>query len=946
MKTRSLAIPFLYGAAALAALAGVGALAPRALADVDDIKFGDALARRKFYALAGHVFKRVLADPKSTPGQKANAELGLVAIFTAKARAERDPDKQKALFDEALKKFDEILQKPGATPTVQAKFQYAALLTDKGDSLVDAMERADTTEQQDSLKAEARKVFGQVADLFGEFVKDALPKFQSAKDLETGRMDRTKCPEDMENDLIQAWLSQAEALYKRGMISDPQARDKDLRQALEVSGEFGWEFEDKIPGLWGAILQGQIHSGLGKFQDAAARLKGVWEFKLDPEDMPKIENPRFVACWRLTEVHVKAGEHQKALEAVARLEKEFPSYLDKDAGQDAALARGDAYAGMQDFNSAIGEALKVVGARYPMRYAKALKKLAGWSSMDPSAGAKIKVLQGRGFRQQAFDRPERYLDAIASFQEAAAAIQTPEELKEWGVLVWKEIGECFFALDRYTEAGLAYQRGASVNRDDPQAAECAYWAFRSFQERFKVSKDAFDKQHYRDARQRLMNDFPKSPQVGDLPFFEAKDLEDDGKYLEAAKAYELVKPDSRLYEVGLVKTGSCYYREYLRLADEAKAKGGGAPPTEYLDKSEKYLKEFLQKTQGEMPKETEPEKVTQRKVARGLATFFLGRVAEARQAWAKVLEILAGFAESQKAIGQLTIGADGLYMELSALVELKRPPEADAKFQELKAYLPTYRFLGVAGQKVGKLFDTEADRLEKDGKTDEAIAKRRHAAWLLYQWLMDDGKAQNKDNLLGVAARVKEVADTIRKAGEKGDLSSTDLEDEGRFFQAAGQLYTLLRTKAAKLALDGATQERIDRELGESLYARAQLLDHVGDRDASTAEWQAALNLLQAMHRKFPKTIAVIRRLADAYMRLDKPEDALKLWMDLVKAYKEGTSDWFEAKYYQFEALLRMGKQKEVQGLLENIRLLYPALGGGETAQKFKELRKKAGLKD
>ncbi len=938
MKARLLAI---LGTAAFVA----GALAPVARAGTDDVEFGDALARRKFYGLAGHVFKRVLADPKSTEAQKANAELGLVGIFTAKARAERDPDKQKALFDEALKKFEEILKKPGAKPSVQAKFQYAALLTDKGDSLVDAIERADTTEQQDSLKQEARKVFGQVADLFGEFVKDALPKYQGAKDMEKGIIDRAKCSEETENDLIQAWLSQAEALYKRGMISDPQVREKDLREALTVSGEFGWEFEDKIPGLWGAILQGQIHAGLGKFQDAAARLKGVVDFQLDPEDMPKIENPRYVAYWRLTEVYVKAGEFQKALDTVARLEKEFPNYLDKDAGQDAALARGDAYAGMQDFNSAIGEALKVVGARYPVRYAKALKKLAGWSSLDPSAGAKIKVLQGRGFRQQAFDRPERYLDAIASFQEASAAIQSPEELKQYGVVVWKEIGECFFALERYTESGLAYSRGAGVSRDDPEAAECAYWAFRSFQERFKVSKDALDKQLYRNARQRLMTDFPGSPQVKDLPFFEAKDLEDEGKYLEAAKAYEQVKDTSRLYEVALVKTGSCYYKEYGRLADEAKAKGSGTPPQEYLDKAEKYLREFLAKTEGEMPKETEPEKVTQRKVARGLATFFLGRVAEARQAWGKVLETLAGFAETQKPISQIPTGAEGLFMELNALVELKRAPEADAKFQELKAYMPTYKLLGVAGQKVGKLFDSEADRLEKDGKTEEATAKRRHAAWLLYQWLIDDAKAQGKDNLLGVAARVKEVADTIRKAGEKGDLSPADLEDEGRFYEAAGQLYSVLRTKAAKLSLDGATQERIDRELGESLYGRAQLLDQVGDKDAGTAQWQAALPLLQTMHRKFPKTIAVIRRLADAYTRLDKPEDALKLWMDLVKAHKDGTPPWFEAKYYQFDALLRMGKQKQVQELLENIRLLYPSIPG-DVAQQFKDIRKRAGLKD
>ncbi len=556
--------------------------------------------------------------------------------------------------------------------------------------------------------------------------------------------------------------------------------------------------------------------------------------------------------------------------------------------------------------------------------------------------------EGRRLRGEAPDRPERYLEAIAAFQAAAAAIASPDDRQRYGVAVWKEIGECFFALERFVEAGLAFWRGAETNPEDPLAGECAYWAYRSFQERYKITQDPSDRERIREARARLHRLFPHVPHVNDIAFFEARDLETKRRFLEAARAFEQVRDDNQFHGFAMVKAGACYYREYLRLGDEAKAKGAIGPTSEYLESAESRLQEFLRRSEAEQPPDTEPDKVVQRKVLRGRATFFLGRVAETRQAWEKVLGILAGFADSQKPIDQIPTGAEGLFMELNALVHLERVEGAVAKLKELEAYMPQYKLLGVARQMVGKLLDAEADRLERVGRAKDSVARRRQGGWLLCQWLADDVKSQGWGNLLGVAARAKEVADGIRKETERAPpgeerAALAELEEAARFYAAASKFYRVLRAKMADFGLDGATQERVVRELGESLYAQAQILDQMGSRDSATQLWQEALPLLEEILQRHPKTIGVIRQLADAYTRLDRPDDALRRWGGVFPEHMDHPpAEWWESKLRQFERLLGAGRAAQVIELLANLELLHPDLGGAELAAGFRELKRRA----
>ena len=131
-----------------------------------DQELADGLLRVRYFDLAEFLYRRGIAEGGAS---KAAGELGLVKLLKHKARNERDPEVQKRLFDEAIKKFESI---GGGASSIDAKFQLGDLLAEKGESAIHQMEVADDETLREQLRREAIDAYTKVNELFTEVVKD------------------------------------------------------------------------------------------------------------------------------------------------------------------------------------------------------------------------------------------------------------------------------------------------------------------------------------------------------------------------------------------------------------------------------------------------------------------------------------------------------------------------------------------------------------------------------------------------------------------------------------------------------------------------------------------------------------------------------------------------------------------------------------------------------
>jgi tetratricopeptide (TPR) repeat protein len=932
------------------AMAVMGSALPARADIADDLKLADGLLRFRMYDMARMVFDRAVT--KGSSAEQLEGKLGLVKLLKVQALNERDPERQKELFDQAIKQFQELLKGGGGGGNIDAKFQLADLLTEKGMALITQLEQADSDADREAARTEALEVFSQVNTLFEEVVNDYRPKWEEAKDLDTGELDPKIFDPAKEADLIKGWLLQGESLYHRGRINtDKRSREQDLKKAVESLDDFIWEFEDRIVGFWAYITQGRCYAALAKYGNAAQSYGAV--LALDVDDFTA--DVRMMAYFRLGEALNQGSQFEQVVAAITKMEEEYPGkVLSKPQGQEAILEKGVALAGQQQFKAAIGEAMKIVACPTPYKRARALKLLAGWAAMDPSVGAEIAFLQGKGFKNQgSLTRKEKfYYRAIAAFQEAAQNLKTDEEKKEYGAKIWKQIGDCYFVgLERYYEAGLAYTRGAKFEAGPKlERGECAYWAYRAFQERYKGTRpDPFDRDLYREARSYFTSSFPNDPRKGNIPFYEAKDLEDDAKYSKAAEAYERLNPTSEKFEIALARAGGCYYKDYAARAKKA----GGKPSSsdkQLLVQSDTKLRSFLKRTSTADPTmKDDKDRLAARQNARALSEFYLARIAEARKEYRKVVDQLAKFRETYGS-GQTSLVSSVLMLQLQSLVKLESVEEADVKLAELKEFNERFAYLGAAQQLVASLMDNVGKKLEDQGKLSEAAIYKRKAARGFAAWIKDDTKAQkDRNNVLGVAYR-------LRKVGQAEDAAER-FDEALAFYSDSSSLFALLRAKAVAFKIPASTLAQINGGLTDNRVRSAEILDMMGKTDQAASAWKASLDLLKEQYAK-KKTRQTVERLANAYSKADKLDDALKLFSDLLKRTRQYTPEWWDSKYWQIEIQLRMvktlqtkGKKKAsqrkleiVKGLLENLRLLTPQLGGPEAAKRFAALADTCGL--
>ncbi len=121
----------------------------------------------------------------------------------------------------------------------------------------------------------------------------------------------------------------------------------------------------------------------------------------------------------------------------------------------------------------------------------------------------------------------------------------------------------------------------------------------------------------------------------------------------------------------------------------------------------------------------------------------------------------------------------------------------------------------------------------------------------------------------------------------------------------------------------------------KNLLVASSRLAHYAARRGQHAE---SARLLERVLAARPDDRQLLRRAGLARLAAGEPLEALDHWRKLVLGLPKGTDPWYEAKYYQVQALARTDRE-QARKVLRQFELLYPDLGGERWRDQFTALR-------
>lgn len=201
----------------------------------------------------------------------------------------------------------------------------------------------------------------------------------------------------------------------------------------------------------------------------------------------------------------------------------------------------------------------------------------------------------------------------------------------------------------------------------------------------------------------------------------------------------------------------------------------------------------------------------------------------------------------------------------------------------------------------------------------------------------------------------------LQLASRKNDEAGRQQHADWIVSNAPGSSFEMPALVVAAKAIDDQTRNQAaaprDRIVeGQRIYKR--LVERLGDDPAvlqSTKNAQVAVSRLAhysaelGQHAEalrsltkllaiFPSDPGYLRRAGMASFQAGEFSTSLEHWRKLVNGLKDGSEEWYEAKYYQIACLAKIDRVKARESL-EQFRLLFPEIGPPAWRSKFAELK-------
>lgn len=565
------------------------AAAPAAFAQ-DDFELGNALAERGWYDLAEELFGKIGNSTTLPPDQKAEGEYGLARLNIQMAERADSTEEKNKYFTKAIDAIEGFRKKfPNHRLSGEALSDIAYVYQSKGKALV-AASKADPAKME-----EAEKAFAASEKLFQDLIANL-------------KKNEVKLPENFDKDpkgvaAFQAWeekimyakYNYALALFAHAeTFKDNTAKHPDMKRLLEamnksLNDDFMWQYESYLLAYDAFIYMGRAYQMLAETSDRE-KAEGNWQQcfvylgkprgLLSDKEARKSDAVREIACRALLfEMKARASygdlkrgqaslqQFATAVRSADDFFKAFPNMRFDETGKAVRLEQGRLMCKAGQVPAGI-KLLQELAKQYKDSWVENVAiDILGEYGADQSPALAVEAANNFFERGTAF-----HYRAVQKYRKALQVIRKAEDQK-YVPECWYQIGLCYVYLGRPYEACAAlsvFEKGPL--QTSKEAGKACMLKLQSLQKIAKITKDKADERAVEDYRQFVTRTFPNEASA-QLLTQTAVALEQEQKFLEAAKEWEKLVGGKDTQEEAYFMVGLDYYREGKKiLGDLSKQK--------------------------------------------------------------------------------------------------------------------------------------------------------------------------------------------------------------------------------------------------------------------------------------------------------------------------------------------------------------------------------------
>lgn len=905
----------------------------------DHAKFARELYKAGYTDLAEQFCTRVEKSPDAEPAEVSSVRSVHLDLKIEAAKGLKDHKAKLAELSTLLKAKEEFIDAYPGTPEATEAQQtmpdvYAAL----GEAYADAVSDVkDEPSEAKRLRSEGNDIFRRGESALGDQIEqiEAAAADTSLSEPAAEALDRER---------MNAKYNLARTLYFHASLlgkDDPFGKTY-FERAAEAFGELQLEYGDQLLAFEGQVFMGLAQQALGQTDDALDAFDaciGLKDTFGADEAMPAATIQ--VIAWgaqqkiqlltelkRYDDAIKTADDFLKTVKGAPAVQQDLVVLL---ARMEAEVAKGDSAAA----NKTAKLLVDSPNTYYASRGRDILGNLAvgGGASIDQKNLLKIAQSQAsKGDYEQAIVLANKVVAA------SRGAEKPGDELTE-GFLV---IGTCAWKLDRIEEAAVAYDAGYEGNRKAARAADALFSASAAYDRLYKLTKRPYYDQQSAERLKRLAAEFPKDRRAANQVLSDAKKLESNDQYADAAAAFLRVTADSAAYPDAQYGAATNLYSDAVRLSKEKSpdVKAAASKAEQQLKKAQGVLEAAAGKTL-DLDEKASLERSAFETVKLTGNLYMLDGVGRQNDVLALTDEMEKKYAGDEEKIGEARS------LRVRALTALGKVKEAEDFLEGLLAGDPDSRSTALAAGVLARTFDQQAsDMLAKDksSKPGEELWKQSFRYYVLsIKPKLAEGRASDElekvgTRLLVMGEHFNGVPEGVQsfvglKSGKK-PVAPEYWEEAAKVFEAAAGSGSF----KAKVSL-ARTLGYLGR-FGEATDTYAEIVENETLIDPSTNE----INRSALTGRT--ELLDVYLELGVAKFELGKEDaevhdasinDASAIFARIVKvAPKQASEWWWRARYYQLASWYEVGAYEKCLAAINDLE---------RNSDNFDEERWKLGLK-
>ncbi len=530
-----------------------------------EVKFLRGLAKDwGFVELAQQRLSELRRAPTTTEDQQRKlAQVSPEVLFLG-ARRIPDIQKRKAVLAKSLQEFKDYLSQygrsEGATDVLAAQAEACEYY---GSFLSSAIAVEKDPDKKKALEEEA----------LGVFVNGIKASNEAMNSLEgrKGESPRAKVNYYLswmrKGTLLREW---AKTITKDRKVKANEAINTLEELALDIGEETAIGIKALLEMAVAQSILGDTENALDSYQGTIEIV--VEAIKSTEVSLPLSTQAlmfRFLeeAYGHMTDMYVAAGDVDKAIAAVEAYKKQrtelnlpsTPRFADVVLlnGAQARLDQGKA-----EGVAAALETAKQVAGRHPadflgVRAREIINSALSGGTVTVGPEALFQAAQGE--RQK-----DRFASAIRGFKRTLRALKKPEDKKHYGLRAWAQIGLSFAKQQRFLEATYAFGEGLrkfGANADDKSLGSKVVDYLKNSARR--LSKQKGDKKFAERIQSRadaLARRYSTGASKWKLLYSDGRDLIEKKKFTEAVARLSKITKESPLYELALATTGFAYMK--------------------------------------------------------------------------------------------------------------------------------------------------------------------------------------------------------------------------------------------------------------------------------------------------------------------------------------------------------------------------------------------------